>query len=462
MKANQASAVFRCPTDAPTIVLAGLLFPLFTATALGGTVTEQPYAIEWIRQLGTEGADYGWSVSVDGVGNAFLTGQANRDLGGPYAGRNDAFLAKYDTVGNLLWTTQLGTAGDDVSYSVAVFGANDVFISGMTEGNLGGPRGGSLDAFLAKYDTSGDLLWSYQLGAGSDDAAFAVAVDKWGNAFVGGRYNGSVAGPKAGGHDAFVAKYSESGDLLWNNQNGAKGFDVTASLAVDGAGNVYSCGFTEGSLGGTNAGSTDAFLVKYSNSGTVLWSEQLGTSTRDESYSVAIDGVGNAYISGATLGDLGGTNAGQWDTFLAKYDTSGSQLWIQQLGSSESDHNHGMTVDDRGNAYITGVTSGDLGGPDTGAVNAFVAKYDTSGNLLWTKQFGTAESEFGRSIAVDGMGNVYVAGETNGSFGAPNPGHSDAFLVKLSPVPEPATLFPTVLALVTMALAATNRHRARR
>ena len=109
----------------------------------------------------------------------------------------------------------------------------------------------------------------------------------------------------------------------------------SCGVSADGLGNVYISGWTDGSLGGTNAGGCDAFLSKYDASGTLEWTRQLGTSEYDMSYGVSADGLGNVYISGDTEGSLEGTNAGGSDAFLSKYDASGTLEWTQQLGTSE-------------------------------------------------------------------------------------------------------------------------------
>jgi hypothetical protein len=116
-----------------------------------------------------------------------------------------------------------------------------------------------------------------------------------------------------------------------------------------------------------------------------------------------------------------------------------------------------------GNAYISGWTYGSLGGPNAGIVDAFLAKYDSSGALLWTRQVGTTSFDSGQSVAVDGLGNAYISGETWGSLGGPNAGSSDAFLVKFSAptavVPEPGTMFMMASAAVGLAGIAFRKMR---
>jgi hypothetical protein len=425
---------------------------LFTSAALA----EDPYQIAWSRQLGTSDYDWSYSVAVDNTGNSFITGLTKGSLGGTNFGDYDAFLAKYDSDGNLLWTEQLGTSSVDGSWSVAVDGAGNTFISGKTEGNLGGINAGREDAYLAKYDPDGNHLWTNQLGTSTLDFSHSVALDGIGNIFISGYTGGSLGGTNAGASDAFLTKYDPAGNLLWTEQLGTSSKDLSYSVVLDSSGNAFISGYTEGNLGGTNTVYDDAFLAKYDPDGTLLWIEQLGTSDYDESFSVAVDASGNAFISGLTEGSLGGTNVGSRDAFLSKYDPAGNLLWTEQLGTNEHEKSWSVAVDASGNAFISGNTYGSLGGTNAGLDDAFLAKYDTAGNLLWTEQLGTSHYDRSTSVAVDAVGNVFISGNTYGSLGGTNASSSDAFLVKFA-VPEPGSLI--LLGLGGLALLRKRRRQ---
>ena len=335
----------------------------------------EPYEVAWTRQLGTSENDYSYSVALDASGNAFISGRTYGSLGGANKGSTDAFLAKYDPAGNLLWTEQLGTSSLDYSNSVAVDASGNAFISGATYGSLGAPYEGEGDAFLAKYGPGGNLLWTEQLGTSALDRVFGVTADGWGNVFVSGGTYGNLGATNEGEDDAFLAKYDPAGDLLWIEQLGTSDIDYCWSVAVDGSGNAFISGSTYGSLGGANEGRNDAFLAKYDPGGSLLWTEQLGTSEYDYSHSVAVDAGGNAFISGLTYGSLGETHAGDWDAFLAKYDSTGNRLWTEQLGTSDLDYSWSIAVDASGNAFISGTTWESLGGTNAGGADAFLVKF---------------------------------------------------------------------------------------
>jgi len=458
----------RLPSIGQSAAARGHRFPIHAVIALALLVAlaapglsrgEQPYQVAWMRQPGTPNNDYGNSVAVDTAGNAFISGWTYGSLGAPSAGDADAFLSRYDSAGNVLWSRQLGTWGDDRSHSVAVDSGGNAFISGYTYGALSGPNAGLADAFLSKYDSTGSLLWTRQLGTSSGDYSSSVAVDGAGNAFITGITRGPLNGPNAGSNDAFLSKYNSAGSLLWTRQLGTSGSDFSRCVAVDVSGNAFMSGYTEGSLGGPNAGQEDAFLCKYDPAGNLLWSRQLGTSKSDWGYSVAVDSGGNAFISGTTKGSLGGPNAGGTDVFLSKYDSAGSLLWTQQLGTSSYDHSTSVAVDAAGNVLISGFTEGSLGAPNAGYSDAFLSKYDPAVGFLWTQQLGTPGYDESWSVALDGAGIAFITGHTGGSLGGPNAGYHDAFLVKFV-VPEPACL--SLLAIGGLTFLKRKRNQRRR
>ncbi len=419
----------------------GYLAAVFLSV-VSSALAEAPYNVGWLRQIGTSSEDRSHSVAVDAWGNAYISGYTFGSLGGPKAGIYDAFLTKYDSAGTPVWSRQIGSSSYDESNSVAVDASGNAYISGYTYGSLGGPNAGDADAFLTKYDSAGNVLWSRQIGTSSADESYSVAVDASGNAYISGSTYGSLGGPNAGSTDAFLTKYNSTGNVLWSRQIGTPSGDISQSLVVDALGNTYISGSTGGSLGGPNAGDSDAFLTKYNSAGNVLWSRQIGTSNSDYSSSVAVDASGNAYISGWTLGSLGGPNAGNADAFLIKYNSVGNVLWSRQIGTWTYDRSWSVAVDALGNAYISGYTGGSLGGPNAGGYgyDAFLTKYDSAGNVLWSQQIGTSSDDLSESVAVDALGNAYISGSTLGSLGGPNAGNADAFLVKYVPVPEPGSI----------------------
>jgi hypothetical protein len=335
-----------------------------------------------------------------------------------------------------LWTRQLGTASDDYGYGVATDSSGNIYVTGYTEGGLdGNPNVGSYDIFLIKYDTNGNKLWTRQLGTASDDYGYGVATDSSGNIYVAGTTSGGLDGnPNAGGRDIFLTKYDTNGNKLWTRQLGTSDWDEGYGVATDSSGNVYVTGDTYGGLDGNiNDGNYDIFLAKYDTNGNKLWTRQLGTTSYDRGSGVATDASGNIYVTGYTDGGLDGNpNAGGWDIFLTKYDTNGNKIWTKQLGTASGDVGSGVATDSSGNIYVTGYTRGGLdGNPNAGLNDVFLTKYDTNGNKIWTKQLGTADYDWGYGVATDASGNIYVTGRTDGDLdGNAEIGYGDIFLTK--------------------------------
>ncbi|MBK8210359.1 MAG: SBBP repeat-containing protein [Rhodospirillales bacterium] len=253
------------------------------------------------------------------------------------------------------------------------------------------------------------VAWTRQVGTIDIDRADGVAADGAGNVYIAGLTYGSLAGSQQGQGDALVAKYDADGQVIWTRQLGTAAFDVAKGVATDGAGNVYLTGETEGSLGGTNSGGNDAWVAQYDTDGNVIWTGQLGTKADDVAWGVAM-GAGNVYLCGSTKGSLGGAKKGGSDAWVAKYDADGQVIWTRQLGTAAYDVAKGVATDAAGNVYLTGETAGSLGGPANGGYDAWVAKYTANGDRLWKKQLGTAVFDTAYGVATDGAGNVYLAG----------------------------------------------------
>ena len=181
-----------------------------------------------------------------------------------------------------------------------------------------------------------------------------------------------------GKEDIFLIKYDSSGLKKWTRQIGSSASDNVEDLYVDSNGNVYIAGGSKGSLdNNSNAGSYDIFLMKFNTSGEKQWTRQWGTSAGDGAYGIDVDSFGNIYVNGSTYGDLdGNTNKGMSDLFLTKYNSSGSKQWTKQVGTTSMDWTQALSSDSSGNIYVSGVTAGDLDGNKNAGRNAVSLKFD--------------------------------------------------------------------------------------
>jgi len=348
---------------------------------------------QWTQQLGSSSHDYAQGVATDSSGNVYVAGWTGGGLdGNSNSGDHDLFVVKYDSSGTKQWTRQLGTTSFDYVSGIATDSSGNVYVTGYTQGGLDGNTnaGGMMprDLFVVKYDSSGTKQWTKQLGTSGWDEGKGVATDSSGNVYVAGYTGGGLDGnSNSGGNDLFVVKYNSSGTKQWTQQLGSSSNEYTQGVATDSSGNVYVGGRTSGGLdGNSNSGETDLFVVKYDSSGTKQWTRQLGTSSSDDAWGVATDSSGNVYITGRTGGGLDGNShsgySGYSDTFVVKYNSSGTKQWTQQMGSysTSRDSDLGVATDSSGNVFVAGFTREGLdGNNNSGQSDLFVVKYNSSG-----------------------------------------------------------------------------------
>jgi uncharacterized protein (TIGR03437 family) len=267
----------------------------------------------------------------------------------PFAGEPDfpgldSYLRKYDANGNHQWTRVFGSNGNDSVASVAVF-SGSVYSAGTTTGAFAGQSnaGGNFDAFLVKYDTSGNAQWTRQFGTSGDDLLREAAVNDTG-AYVAGSSSGALPGQvNAGGEDVILRKYDATGSVVWTVQFGTASADIGSALALDGLA-VFLGGRTLFVLPGqTSAGDHDGFVQRYEPNGSLTWTKQFGTNAFEEVSGLAVDG-GALFAAGQTNGTLPGqTRVGAQDCFVVRFSAgSPSKLYsvsrtgarIRELNSS--------------------------------------------------------------------------------------------------------------------------------
>ncbi|MEG4280503.1 SBBP repeat-containing protein [Microcoleus sp. MON1_C1] len=412
-----------------------------------------------VKQLTNQSSS---KVTVDSAGNVYLAGTNATPSPQGFFEEYDAWVAKYDSTGNQLWFEQFDFSEyDEYPSGIAVDNAGNVYLTGITGSNDSsfGRAGGPQIPWVAKYDGSGNRLWSKGIntdpGPSTGEAfPYGMKVDSSGNLYLVGKDVKNFGGNFVIGasvSNTWATKYDSNGNQLWLQQLGTipspPDYNVStlpSDLAVDSAGNLYLTGTANGALGDSNNKSKDIWVTKYDSHGNRLWLKQFGTAESDESFDLKLDLAGNIYLTGTTKGALGGSNAGSEDIWAAKYDSNGDRLWLQQFGTREDDSPSNLVVDSAGNLYLTGETKGALGSPNAGDRDIWATKYDSNGNRLWLQQFGAAESDYPLNLELDRAGNVYLTGETKGALGGPNAGGNDIWLAKLGTIAEAVTPTPII------------------
>ncbi len=361
----------------------------------------------WAKTSG--GSDNGSSqnlgkgIATDSYGNVYVTGSFSGDsitfennllLFSSTAG--DIFVVKYNSDGNVLWAKSAGGSSNCKAISTDING--NVFVTGqfnaitMNFGNdtLINSSPYNSDIFLAKYDSSGSVIWAksaggYGTATYKSEFSYGVSTDMNGNIFITGSFwtntiifgNDTLTNPNNSGPNSFIVKYNSFGNVIWAKSAGTGVNDYTR-ISDDINGNIYLTGVFVLSMGfgndtlTNNGGDDDIFIAKYDSLGNVLWAKSAGSTDNDyvSSKSISTDETGNVYITGdfrSSTIDFGNdiiTNSGGFDNgmlqpysdlFIAKYDASGNFIWAKSAGANDgNDYCYGIATDINGNAYVTG------------------------------------------------------------------------------------------------------------
>ena len=394
------------------------------------TDTSSPYEHNWVID-DTDNGTHNWkAIAFDAANNS----------------SQDAVSLTVDisissaNPGEHLWSLDFGgdtTADDAIGRATAMDSSGDVYVAAMVSGsvNFGGSTlSTNQGGVIAKYTGNGSHLWS-KLWSGSTGASLVptgmVIDDNEGTVIVTGYFSGTVnlgggSLTSAGSNDLFMVKYTSNGNHLWSRRYGASATEVASDIAIDPYGNLWVAGYVHGSgnLGGStlssNSNSRDAFLAKYSPYGDHLLSRIYGGSSVDEATGVAVDSSGNAVITGyfqnsASFGGGAFISAGSYDIFVARYSNSGQHRWSRREGSTSRDQGRSIAVDGSGNivlgAYFEGaINVGGTSLSSKGSVDGAIVKYSASGTPQWARGIGGSSGDTINGVAVNSSGDIAVTG----------------------------------------------------
>jgi len=384
----------------------------------------------WAKKIGHMNNDRAHSIALDDSGNVYVLGIFSGTVDfdpGPNnyplksADMWDMFILKLDTDGDFVWAKQIGAInGDYEGYSIAVDASGNVFTTGYFSKTVDfdpGPETntlfavGSRDIFVLKLDRNGNFIWAKRMGSTDDEYGYSINTDRDGNVLVTGTFRRVIdfdPGPgefrlsPVGNIDAFVLKLDNNGNFVWAKRIGGSAIETGASVAVDHSGNAYVTGF--------------------------FW----GTIVFD-----SVVGVSNI------------TSNGGYDAYVLKIDSDGEFIWAKNIGGKDEDYGNCVAVDILGNVYVTGHFKGTADfDPGTGVHNlssagdkdAYILKLDIDGNFVSVKQLGGTNDDNGISIFVDQWQNVYTVGPFRGtaninpgggSHSLTSAGNADSYVLKL-------------------------------
>jgi hypothetical protein len=419
----------------------------------------------WAKSAGGTGSENALSIASNGSRNVYISGDfiskaiafdtntlINTDTSG---NTMDIFLANYDVNGNVVWVKHAGGTNDDDASSVAVGSSKNIYISGWfsssslvfdsdTITNMG-----LSDIFLTKYDTNGNVIWAKCFGGIGTEFSGTIAIDDSENIYVAGSFKsdtitfGSFTLTNTinnnNCYDIFLIKLDSNGNVLWARSAKGPGDDEPTSITIDAIGNIYLAGFfisdtiSFGSNTLTNTYHngvfrTEIFITKYDAGGNVLWAKNAQGINDDYPSSIATDASGYVYFAGSFSSDtlhFGSAtlinsitsliNPTPEDIFLAKLDSSGNIIWAKSFFGLNYDYAISLALDASGNIYLTGRFMGTLNFgnnsiSNAGFINSFLAKFDNNGNDLWVKRIGGTKNDFAGSAVLDASDNIYMIG----------------------------------------------------
>ncbi|XXX74568.1 hypothetical protein WMF30_43660 [Sorangium sp. So ce134] len=395
----------------------------------------------WSQRFGGTGEERGKAIGAGGAGGAIVVAgdfEEAIDLGGgplSSAGGKDIFAAQLDAAGGHVWSRRFGDASDQQVEAITVDGGGTSIITGSFEGTLVfGDRtlvsAGSTDVFAARLDALGNPNWSRRVGGAGAARAVSVARDVAGAALVAGEFSGElVVGTEvltSANVDAFTLRLDAASTSVWGKRFGDDGLRVSArSAAADPSGNIVLGLFAFNAEIVLGPGNSPAIVAQFGPDGDALWQRSLATAVHWKVAASASGGVVAAGTFGGTI-DLGGgplTSTGGASIFVLKLDSAGTHVWSKAFSGSGQTFVEDVVVSPSGDVVLVGTHTRAIdfgGGPlavapgndDEG--NGYLVRLDAAGNHVFSRGFHEATSRVGMevptSVAVDGSGNVAVAG----------------------------------------------------
>ncbi|MFA5747782.1 MAG: T9SS type A sorting domain-containing protein [Candidatus Absconditabacterales bacterium] len=451
------------------------------AYIIGISIFNFAQTCEWAKSIGDIGNDAGYSINVvDKSGDIYVTGifsgtvnfnPTNDSVILISKGCNDIFLSKYSSSGKLIWAKSFGGPGDDKGLNLTIDDSSNVYLTGYFSDTINfnsandlnqitlTSKGGK-DILISKYSQTGKLIYAKSFGGHCDDWGIGVTIDHTNNVYLTGSFNDIVdfnPNPKlksdsdkvnlisTGNNDIFLVKYSQTEKLIYAKNIGGIGPDWGHNITIDATNNLYLTGvfsntinlnsdFDSSKINLTSNGSYDIFLIKYSQTGKLIYAKNFGGVGDDKGLSLVTDDSLNIYLTGYFSNEVNFNpddiilkSNGKTDIFLIKYSEKGKLLYAKSFGGPCDDWGVSVAVD-KSFIYLTGGFDNKINfNPDpksdsasikvilksNGKTDIFLIKYSSSGKLIYAKNFGGVGNDWGNGVVIDHLENIYLTGSFN-------------------------------------------------
>ena len=323
------------------------------------------------------------------------------------------------------YTQLIGSGSNDYLYDIEYSSSDSaIYGFGFSMGTINSiPNIGSRDALLTKYSSLGEEIWTRTVGSTSldqfqDGALFSDFI--YGIGFTAGDLDSQ---DNSGDNDAFITQFDNEGNKNWTKLLGTSADDRAQSVITLSDGSIIISGMSRGDIGGTsNRGNYDSFVSKYDSNGNLSWTQNFGSASEDQILAITKDSDDNIYVTGFTSGlipDSAVIGGGKQDIHISKINSSGEKIWTNEYGSSGRDVGKGIAFSSDGSIYVTGYVGGEFANETAyGSRDMNLTKFDSNGNLKWTKTLGGENEDYGEDILVASDGSIYVVGQIGHKFGS--------------------------------------------
>jgi hypothetical protein len=439
---------------------------LVWATYYGGSQLDEPY-----HSVGHKDGFLYVSGRTLSTTNISTSGAFKTTLTGNY----DAFLAKFNTSGSLIWATYYGGSNYETFANIGLNKANEIICAGNTETSTGlattgaykTSGSGNLEGIFVKFDASGSRIWATYFGGSSIDEFYKLTIDGNQNIYFGGKSSstglatsGAYKTANSGGEDALVVSFTNQGSLRWCSYLGGTSQEWIGGIEYDGGQNIYMAGLTASSSGvaynavfqGTFGGAQDIYYCKFDTSGVFRWVNYLGSTGTDYLQYLKFDSHSKLYLAGHTTSSSSMTTSGVYQTsyggstdgYLFSFDSSGRRNWSTYVGGSGFDEirsiqsfNDFLFVAGRTESTNSISTANAHQANRSGGQDNFLMRFDVNGNKDWGTYYGSSADD--RPAELTWLnGALYLTGYTASSTGIATTGShqssygggGDAFIAK--------------------------------